>query len=72
MSKFTISNDFHNSTATVKIALGAWLSKSQIARVRAQLCGISGCTCGGNLSERGKQSVEIDVAGQDRIRLLAQ
>lgn len=67
----TITNDFHNSSVTLRVNLGQWLSKSQIQRARNTLCGISGCTCGGNLSERGRQAVEIDVADSDRIRFLA-
>lgn len=56
----TITNDFHDTEAKVRVAsLPANLSRSQIARVRRTLCGISGCTCGGYLSERGPQTVEI-------------
>lgn len=66
----TLKNDFHNSSISIRAELGQWLSKSQIARARKALCGITGCTCGGNLGERGKQSVQVDAEASDRIRLL--
>ena len=66
-----LTNDFHDSAVTIRATLGQYLSKSQIQRARRTLCGNAGCTCGGNLGERGKQTVEIDVAGHDAIRLLA-
>jgi len=56
-----IRNDFHNVAARVRIRrLPARLSPAQIARVRRILCGVSGCTCGGALGERGRQDIEID------------
>lgn len=61
--KITITNDFHNTAASLNIEIGKPLSASQIARARRTLCGIDGCTCGGNLGERGAQNVQIDVRG---------
>jgi hypothetical protein len=53
----TIANDFHNSTARVRVnATGeTYLSAATVRRVRRTLCGISDCTCGGFLGQRGKQ-----------------
>ncbi len=52
----TLTNSFHGSA--VRVRTGA-LSASTIRRVRRTLCGIDGCLCGGTLSERGRQVVEI-------------
>lgn len=63
MSMITLQNDFHNTNTTLRCDLGSSLSKSQIRRARKNLCGISECTCGGNLGERGNQGVEIHHEG---------
>ena len=56
----TLTNDFHNSSARVLVGLGnTELSESQIRRIRSKLCGISGCTCGGVLGQRGPQPLAI-------------
>ena len=56
----TIRNDFHRTKARVRASRGvAHLSRQIERRVRRQLCGISGCKCGGILSERGPQEVPI-------------
>lgn len=54
--KIKLTNDFHSTEAYVR---KAELSKQTVYRVRRALCGISDCKCGGNLGERGGQSVEI-------------
>ncbi len=59
--KAALRNDFHGTSCTVEIGV---LSSRQAARVRKALCGIRGCTCGGELSERGKQSVRVELTGQ--------
>lgn len=59
----TITNDFHGTEARVRA--GA-ISLRTIQRVRKALCGIDECTCGGNLSERGAQQVEIIPLYRDR------
>lgn len=71
MEKITLTNDFHNSAVTLQANLGEWLSARQIQKARKALCGMQDCTCGGNLGERGKQAVDVDVADRNRIRLLA-
>lgn len=52
-----IKNDYHN-THIRAIAKNGRLTKTQVYHIRKTLCGIDGCTCGGNLSERGKQIQE--------------
>ena len=61
MAQFaTIRNDFHGTVARVQVGASGCLSKSQVNRVRRTLCGCGGCTCGGDLSERGpQQGIEI-------------
>ena len=59
-----ITNDFHNTTVNLRVAkLPATLTTNQVYRARRTLCGLSDCTCGGGLSDRGNQSVHI---GYDR------
>lgn len=72
--KITIYNEFHNTEAAVQVTtLPATLSPSQVRRVRRKLCGIEGCTCGGDLSERGGQDVFIEALGpEEPIRLSGQ
>jgi hypothetical protein len=75
MSTITLRNDFHGSEVSIRATVGQELSLAQVLRARRILCGISGCTCGGNLGERGPQSAEVDVIGYDnaghlRIRLI--
>ena len=60
---FTIRNDFHNSSTTARVGDSGELRPWQIKRIRKALCGISGCTCGGNLGERGPQDCDIDFRG---------
>lgn len=60
----TIKNDYHNTSASVRVeSLPAILSRQQMYRVQRKLCGIAGCACGGDISERGQQDVSIDPAG---------
>ena len=69
--KVTIRNDYHGTEARVRVpGLPADLSRRQRNRVRRALCGITGCQCGGELSERGPQGVDITVcnaAGDVRL-----
>ncbi len=51
----TIRNEFHNTQARIRAGIGDVLTPSQVKRCRRKLCGIKGCTCGGELSERGRQ-----------------
>lgn len=59
----TLNNNFHGSSVSLRAERGQELSLAQVIRARRILCGIEGCTCGGNLSERGRQAVEIELVG---------
>ncbi len=71
---YTLINSFHNTSATVRpvpITEGRFCGMSKISRktalrLRAELCGVSGCTCGGNFGERG--GVVFDVVNEDYDR----
>ena len=52
---FQASNSFHDTVVNLYFPPGGILSKRQVTRARKALCGISTCTCGGSLGERGKQ-----------------
>jgi hypothetical protein len=44
----TLQSDFHMSKVSVRVpALPATLSPTQTQRVDRELCGVSGCQCGG-------------------------
>lgn len=58
-----ITNDFHLTSCTVRVPATGVLSARQVKRCRSMLCGIDGCTCGGDLAERGDQFVEIVSIG---------
>ena len=60
----SITNNYHDTAANVRAKIGDTLTVGQVRRVRKTLCGISTCACGGNLSERGKQTVEITPVDQ--------
>ena len=65
MKIYTLRNDFHNSVARVRLApeyaFGLTLSQSQVRRIKNKLCGVAGCTCGGNLGECGPGNPEIET-----------
>ena len=67
MNTITFANDFHNTTARVRIHLGTELSHAKIRRVRKALCPSQGCTCGGVIGQRGKQEVAIEEIDLNRI-----
>ena len=41
----TLTNDFHNTSATVRPVNGL-ISRRSFLRASKKLCGIDGCTCG--------------------------
>ena len=45
--KIVLENHFHNTSVTLHAELGEALSVSQVKRARRELCGMSGCSCGG-------------------------
>ncbi len=52
--KLTLKNNFHSTSVELECS-GGRLSAKQVANARKTLCGVSGCTCGGNAGERGPQ-----------------
>jgi len=52
-------NDFHGTVARANATCTRggeyYLHHRQVLRLRHKLCGITSCTCGGHLSERGPQ-----------------
>lgn len=68
--KVTITNEFHNSHVTLEVpGLPCELTEYQIRRARNTLCGITDCTCGGPLGERGKQNVRVEEIAPGRVEL---
>ncbi len=53
--KITLTNDFHNTEATVIVNDSMMLSNSQIKRAQKKLCGMSGCECSNAAGTRGRQ-----------------
>lgn len=51
-------NDYHRTAYALR--KGGELSPATVRRVRNALCGMSDCTCGGVLGERGPQDARID------------
>lgn len=71
----TITNEFHNTSATVRVGK---MSAANAKRVAKKLCGVSGCTCGGPLGHRGRQKtqdgldieiIQITFDGDVEVRL---
>ena len=65
MKTLTLTNDFHNSSATLRLSADNKATKSQNYRAARKLCGVSGCTCGGNFGERGRQQFEDYITYDD-------
>lgn len=65
--KIILTNEFHKtaSYAVPKPVLdgrfkGFYKISQRVAkRLKRELCGISGCTCGGNFGERGGDYIEL-------------
>jgi hypothetical protein len=67
---FTITNDFHGTSANVKAEIGDEISKSVRNRVRRTLCGIYDCCCGhADGSRNSRYSIE-QVCGDGTLRLI--
>lgn len=70
----TLTNDFHGTSANVRpvpIKEGRFaglhmVSRRTALRLRGELCGSIGCTCGGTFGERG--GAHLDVVNQDGDR----
>jgi len=74
MKTVTLTNNFHNTSSKVRpvvIANGRFagmhkISRKTALRLRSELCGVSGCVCGGTFGERG--GVLLDVVSEDYDR----
>jgi hypothetical protein len=61
--QITLTNDFHNTTVTIRAAsLPHTMTVSQTRRVRNALCGRSGCKCGGVRGPQQGLNVEEDYS----------
>jgi len=71
MKKITLTNDFHNTQATVipqPVTEGRdkgyhKISRKTMLRLRNQLCGLHDCTCGGQFGERG--GIRLTLVDED-------
>uniref|UniRef100_A0A6H1ZC07 Uncharacterized protein n=1 Tax=viral metagenome TaxID=1070528 RepID=A0A6H1ZC07_9ZZZZ len=64
----TLSNNFHNTTTTIRLLPGEIITARRAAGIRRRLCGVQGCTCGDDLGRRGHQektALEL-TPGRDR------
>lgn len=59
--KITLTNDFHNTSTIVHVDDRGWITERQLKRARKALCGVDGCSCGGDAGERGPQEHEASV-----------
>ena len=74
MQKFTLTNDFHNTEATIRpvaITSGRFaglhmVSRATLLRVKRKLCGMTGCCCGGQFGERGGAYLRVVNEDGDR------
>ena len=61
MKRITVKNNFHNTEANVVLRWGTnKISGSTVRRIAKELCGLSGCKCGGVMGERGPQDFTFD------------
>ena len=56
----TIRNYFHGTAYHARPQNGIRLAPWTVRRIRRALCGIDGCTCGGDLSEHPGTTVDSD------------
>jgi hypothetical protein len=63
MKTITIINDFHNTETRIRVGDDMSITKRQYQRARRALCGIQGCTCGGDRG--GRYQLVEDLGGFD-------
>ena len=51
----TLKNDFHNTETSIRVGANGLVSHRTGQRAWKNLCGQSGCICGGVLGQRGRQ-----------------
>lgn len=59
-------NDFHNTTARVKVPANGRITKFQIRNANATLCGVQDCLCSGPMGTRSSKTPEIDWEHESR------
>lgn len=52
MTKTKLTNNFHNTEATIIVRKDGTISARTLRRAYKTLCGIEGCTCGNEIGER--------------------
>jgi len=65
----TLTNNYHNTSVSLRADVGDYLTQSQISRARRELCGMSDCECSSSIGTRGHQSVSIEsgyIRGNDQ------
>lgn len=80
MRKITLTNEFHNTEATVipqLITEGRYkgyqrISRNVVLRLRRDLCGNPECSCGGTFGERGGTSLEVINEDSDRNYIIGE
>ena len=58
MYKITLTNDFHNTSVTLRM-ISRFPTANQVRRAKKALCGFRSCTCSGVLGTRGFQEHAI-------------
>jgi hypothetical protein len=60
-----LQNDFHGTTVLVRVH-DRRLTANQVRRIRARLCGVSGCTCAQHeTGVRGPQAATLEPCAPD-------
>ena len=67
MRTVTLRNNFHETRVTLHVADDGELTKRQARRARRALCGMSDCSCGGNLGERGPQPGGVETEARPAL-----
>ncbi len=55
MLLITLTNEFHNTSARVRIRAGDTLTARRLRDIKRRLCGVDGCQCSGADGTRGRQ-----------------
>ena len=78
MQEFTLTNDFHNTEATIRpvaITSGRFaglhmVSRATMLRIKRKLCGMTGCCCGGQFGERGGAYLRVvNEDGDENLKI---
>ena len=64
--KFTLVNEFHNTTITLRAKTTKnngiyFISANQVKKAKKTLCGIPGCLCSGELGTQGKNNPQYET-----------